>query len=88
MQVLTIKQVAQVMVHAYPYVNIQESLLDTIATLCKAPSKEAIVADAQTDCMEVDYVQLLQYCKAVGATVYSGYLPLLTCCSDASHGMG
>lgn len=83
MQVLSTRQVAELMVHAYPYVNVHEALLESLARHSHAVSKEAIVAAAQTERMAADHAQLLQYCEVVVTNVYSGHLPISTCCPNA-----
>lgn len=83
MQILSTRQVAELMVHAYPYVNVHEALLESLATHRQALSKDAIMTAAQADRMTADHAQLLQYCEVVGANVYSGHLPLSTCCPNA-----
>ena len=79
LQVLGVRQVAEMMVHAYPYVNIHENLLETLAAQHGDPGKDNIVVAAQTSRMAAEYAQLMQYCEVVGGNVYPGHLPLWTC---------
>lgn len=82
-QVLSTRQVAEMMVHAYPFVNVHEALLESLAAHGKELTKDEIVAAAVTNRMAADYAQLLQYCEVVGASAYSGHLPIWTCCPGA-----
>ena len=82
-QVLSTRQVAEMMVHAYPFVNVHEALLESLATHRQELTKDDIVAAAMTNRMAADYAQLLQYCEVVGASAYSGHLPIWTCCPGA-----
>lgn len=67
------------MVHAYPFVNVHENLLESLATKSGDPSKDSIVMAAQTNHMAAEYAQLMRYCEVVGNNSYPGHLPLWSC---------
>lgn len=63
--------------------QITQAKLESLAATHQELSKDDIVAAAKTDRMAADYAQLLQYCDNVGQNVYSGHLPIWTCCPGA-----
>ena len=75
MQVLTTKQLAEMMVHCYPYCPVLEPFLDSLAAELGMPGKEEVVAAAQTHPMTDEWKQFTQYAKLAASDIFHDYLP-------------
>ena len=60
-QVLTTRQVAEGMVHAYPYLAVVEDMLDTLAELRGELSKDQIVKLAPLNPMIAEWEEFIKY---------------------------
>lgn len=65
------------MVHAYPYVAVVETLLDTLAEQRGEPSKDDIVAVAHLNPMAADWDDFVHYCAQFDHSACSDYVPVL-----------
>ena len=80
LQVLTTKQWAIIIVHAYPYLPTVEDSLAAFAEKVKGPSKQAIIKAAETEDMEAEWQALQEFIEMIGgAESTHAYLPLSTC---------
>ena len=61
LQVLTTRQLAEGMVHAYPCLAIVETMLDTLAELRGEPSKDQIVETAPLNPMTAEWEKFVNY---------------------------
>lgn len=77
-QVLTTKQLAEMMVHCYPYMPVMEPFMHSLAADVGYPSKEEIVAAAQTHPMETEWKQFNEYAKLAASRIFHNYLPFLS----------
>lgn len=77
-QVLTTKQLAEMMVHCYPYMPVMEPFMHSLAADIGDPSKEEIVAAAQTHPMETEWKQFNAYAKLAASSIFHNYLPFLS----------
>lgn len=77
--VLTTRQWASVIVHAYPYLMTLESSLEAFASQKGMAPKSAIVRAAQTDDMESDWLALQEYIELISQEKPHDYLPLSKC---------
>lgn len=75
-QVLSTRQLADVVVHSYPYMCIMETLLDTIATQLGYPSKDDITASAHLDSMAAEWKLFGSYARFIGSHHSHDYLQL------------
>jgi len=78
-QVLTTRQWASVIVHAYPYLMTVESSLEAFASHKGMQPKSAILKEAQTDNMESDWLALQEYIELISQENPHEYLPLCKC---------
>ena len=76
-QVLTTKQLAEMMVHCYPYMPVMEPFMHSLAADMGYPSKEEIVGAAQTHPMASDWKQFNEYAKYAASEIFHSYLPFL-----------
>lgn len=80
LQTLSSKQLALVFVHAYPFMPILESILDTIAIRKGYPSHEEVVASAQRDTMTAAWKDFDVYALYIHQNMFSEersiYVPL------------
>lgn len=74
-QVLTTKQLAEMMVHCYPYMPVMEPFLHSLAADLGQPGKEEVVAAAQTHPMTDEWKQFTQYAKLAASDIFHDYLP-------------
>lgn len=65
--ILTTRQLADVVVHSYPYMPMMETLFDTIAPQYGYPSKDAIRASAHLDPMLAEWQLFRSYAKFIGS---------------------
>ncbi|DBA86282.1 hypothetical protein WJX77_007619 [Trebouxia sp. C0004] len=65
--ILTTRQLADVVVHSYPYMPITETLVDTIASQYGYPSKDDIRASAHLDPMIAEWELFSSYAKFIGS---------------------
>ncbi|DBB01931.1 hypothetical protein WJX77_006316 [Trebouxia sp. C0004] len=63
--VLTTKQLAEMMVHCYPYMPSMEPFIHNLAAETGYPIKEDVVAAAQTNHMTTEWRQFSEYAKCV-----------------------
>ena len=78
-QVLTPRQWAAMIVHAYPYLMTLESTSEAFASQRGMQPKSAIVEAAQTDDMESDWLALQEYTELISQEKSHDYLPLFKC---------
>ena len=89
MQVLTLKQVAQLLLHAYPHVARMEDMLTALAAMRSEPSKEALEAIACSQPMTAEWDQFLVYCEVIQMNLdpdncdFDGGVPLCTSARSA-----
>ena len=76
MQVLTTKQLAEMMVHCYPYMPVMEPFLHSLAAKVGHPDQEEVVATAQTHPMTEEWKQFNQYAKLAASDIFHDYLPI------------
>ena len=78
MQVLTSRQIAESMVHAYPYIAVVEILLDTLAELRGEPSKDDIAAMAPLNPMLAQWEDFVEYVAQLDRVPLNhGHVPVL-----------
>ena len=77
MQVLSSRQLAEAMVHAYPYVAVVETLLDTLAEQRGEPSKDDIVAIAHLNPMASEWDDFVLYVSQFDHNTCYDYVPVL-----------
>jgi len=78
-QVLTTRQWALVIVHAYPYLMTVESSLEAFASHRGMQPKSVLLKAAQTDDMESDWLALQEYIELISQENPHDYLPLSKC---------
>ena len=76
LQILSTRQLADVVVHSYPYMPIMETLVDTIASQCGYPSKEDIQASAHLDPMVKEWQLFSSYARFIGTQDCHNYIQL------------
>ncbi len=67
LQILTTRQLADVVVHSYPYMPMMETLFDTIASQYGYPSKDDIRASAHLDPMITAWQLFSSYAKFIAS---------------------
>ena len=77
LQVLTTKQLAEMMVHCYPYMPVMEPFMHSLAADMGYPSKEEIIAGAQTRPMAAEWQQFNAYAKLAASEIFHDYVPFL-----------
>ncbi|KAL3135585.1 hypothetical protein ABBQ38_006065 [Trebouxia sp. C0009 RCD-2024] len=75
--VLTTKQLAEMMVHCYPYVPSMEAFIHSVAAEEGHPSMDDVVAAAQTNHMEAEWRQFNEYAKYAASDIFHDHLPFL-----------
>ena len=75
MQVLTTKQLAEMLVHCYPYVPSMEAFIHSVAAEEGHFSKEDVVAAAQTNHMDAEWRQFCEYAKYTATDIFHDHLP-------------
>ena len=83
MQVLSTKQLAEMMVHCYPYMPSMEPFIHSLAAGSGYPPKEEIVAAAQTNQMATEWRQFNEYAKYAATDIFHDHVPFLKCHPDA-----
>ena len=93
-QLLSTRQLADIIVHSYPYMPMAEVLLDTIAAQSGYPSQREIEAAAHHDSMAADWELFGQYAKFIASQQSHNYLQMcqhvgsqrrwLHCCPSTS----
>ena len=78
MQILTLKQTAELVVLTYPHVGFSHAILEVIAKKYGAPSKRDIEAMAIIVSMAQEWQRLEEYCQEVTTKVYPGHVPLVS----------
>lgn len=76
-QVLTTKQLAEMMVHCYPYMPSMEPFIHSLAAETRHPAKEDIVAAAQTNHMANEWKQFNEYAKYAATDIFHHYVAFL-----------
>ena len=76
-QVLTTKQLAEMMVHCYPYMPSMEPFMHSLAVETGHPSKEDIVAAAQTNHMAMEWQHFNEYAKYAATGIFHGHVALV-----------
>lgn len=76
---LSIRQVAGLLVQAYPFVSSMEPVLELLALKWHEPTIDDIVMAAETEPMTAEWDQFTEYYMVVGAMLYPDYLPISTC---------
>ena len=74
---LTTKQLAEMMVHCYPYMPSMEPFIHSIAAETGHPSKEEVVAAAQTNHMNNEWRQFNEYAKYAATDIFHDHVALL-----------
>lgn len=74
---LTTKQLAEMMVHCYPYMPSMEPFIHSLATETGHPPKEDIVAAAQTNHMAVEWRQFNEYAKYAATDIFHEHVGFL-----------
>lgn len=77
LQVLTTKQLAEMIVHCYPYMPGMEPFVHTVAAEAGHPSKEDITAAAQTNHMDSEWRQFNEYAKYAASDIFHDHVPFL-----------
>jgi len=77
--VLSIRQVAGLLVQAYPFVSSMEPVLELLALKWHEPTMDDIVMAAEAEPMTAEWDQFTEYYMIVGAMLYPDYLPISTC---------
>ena len=77
MQVLTTKQLAEMMVHCYPYMPSMEPFIHSLAAEAGHPPKEDIVAAAQTNHMASEWRQFNEYAKYAATDIFHEHVAFL-----------
>jgi len=77
--VFSIRQVAGLLVQAYPFVSSMEPVLELLALKWHEPTTDDIVMAAEGDPMAAEWDQFTEYYMIVGAMLYPDYLPISTC---------
>ena len=72
-------QVAELWVHAYPYVTSVEVMLEVLAAQRGAPSKGDLVASARQQPMAAEWRRFVAYSEVVRTLSSPDHLPLSTC---------
>ena len=85
MQILSTKQWALIIVHAYPYLPTVELQLEAFAQYGKTSMTKAdILKAAETDSMESGWHALQEYIELIGQENSHDYLPLSSCAAFKS----
>jgi len=84
-QVLTTRQWALIIVHAYPYLMTVESSLEAFASHRGMQPKSVLLKAAQTDDMESEWLALQEYIELIGQENPHEYLPLFKCSAFKSN---
>ncbi len=87
LQVLTTKQLAEMMVHCYPYMPSMEPFIHNLAAETGYPIKEDVVAAAQTNHMTTEWRQFSEYAKYAATEIFHEHVPFLKCRPGALAGM-
>ena len=74
---LTTKQLAEMMVHCYPYMPSMEPFIHSVAVETGHPSKEDIVAAAQTNRMDSEWRQFNAYAKFAATDIFHDHVAFL-----------
>ena len=74
---LTTKQLAEMMVHCYPYMPSMEPFIHSVAAEAGHPSKEDVVGAAQTNHMDSEWRQFNQYAKYAATDIFHDHLAFL-----------
>ncbi len=84
MQVLSMKQAGEVMVHSHPKMPVLEDMLNTFASERGYPADCDLVANAHTTSMQAEWAAFWQYTQLVNPDVapQHDYVPFC----DRSHG--
>jgi len=77
--VLSIRQVAELLVQAYPFVSSMEPVLELLALKWHEPTIDDIVMAAEAEPMTAEWDQFTEYHMIVGAMLHPDYLPISTC---------
>lgn len=77
LQVLTTKQLAEMMVHCYPYMPSMEPFIHNLAAETGYPIKEDVVAAAQTNHMTTEWRQFSEYAKYAATEIFHEHVPFL-----------
>jgi len=83
LQVLTTKQLAEMMVHCYPYMPSMEPFIHSLAVEAGYPVKEDIVAAAQTNHMATEWKQFNEYAKYAATQLFHDHVAFLKRRPDA-----
>ncbi|DBA66859.1 TPA: hypothetical protein ACH3X2_001993 [Trebouxia sp. C0005] len=75
--VLTTKQLAEMMVHCYPYMPSMEPFIHSLAAGTGYPIKEDVVAAAQTNHMTTEWRQFGEYAKYAATGIFHEHVPFL-----------
>ncbi|DBB14882.1 TPA: hypothetical protein ACH3X3_004483 [Trebouxia sp. C0006] len=75
--VLTTKQLAEMMVHCYPYMPSMEPFIHNLAAETGYPIKEDVVAAAQTNHMTTEWRQFSEYAKYAATEIFHEHVPFL-----------
>lgn len=73
------------MVHAYPYIAVVETLLDTLAEDRGAPTKDEIVAAACLNPMAAEWAEFVEYVARFDSGTWYQYVPVLQHSSGSNH---
>lgn len=76
LQLLTTKQLADIIVHSYPYMPMTEILLDTIAAQAGYPSQQQIELNAHLDPMTADWESFGKYAQFIASQQSHSYLQM------------
>lgn len=83
--VLSSQQLSEAMVHAYPYIAVVETLLDTLAEDRGAPTKDEIVAAACLNPMTAEWAEFVEYVARFDSGTWYQYVPVLQHSSDNNY---
>ena len=86
LQVLTMKQTAEVMVHSYPKMPVLEDMLNTFAAERGFPDADLLATAAEP--LHAEWASFQEYIKLVDPDfhVVIGYAPLCTAAPDPCRG--
>ena len=76
LQVLTTKQWATLIVHAYPYMPDIESAFESVAKSAGQPPKKALMSDCSLGNMAAEWEGLEEYLEVVAKHDTHNYIPL------------
>ena len=80
MQVLSVQQLAEVVVHCYPYLPTMETLLESVAAgrgASDAPSHPTSDQHGESEHTVTEWATLTEYTALLATQTYHDYLPLL-----------